>query len=350
MARDWSVTPFPSSQGWFSTNFNQRIWAGDMNGNGRDDIVAVADNGQVHFSLSNGDGTYTHRRISSGVHFPVSQGWFSTEFRNRVFTADVTGNGYVDIVGISNDGEAFVFRNRGDGSNSFLPLRRSNVNFPNSAGWFSRNYAQRVWMADINGDGRDDIVAIDYTGRVHFALSNGDGTFGVRRIASTGTNFSNAHGWFNATSRNRVFPADVTGNGFVDFVGISGDGEAFVFRNRGDGSNSFQPLLRSDVDFRTSADWFSTAHNQRIWMADVNGNGRDDIVAIANDGSVHYALSNGNGTFGRRRISTGTLFTTVNGWFSTAYRERVWPSLVNNNRRTDFTGIAGNGQVRVAIR
>jgi len=201
-------------------------------------------------------------------------------------------------------------------------------------------------MADINGNGRDDIVAIDSNGQVRYALANTNGTFGTHTISS-GANFPTAHGWFSTTGRNRVFPADINGDGYVDFVGISTAGEAYVYRNNQ--NNAFTAVQISNINFPTSMGWFSMNHNQRIWVADVNGDDRDDIVAIADDGFVHYALANTNGTIGSRVVSNRFTFPTAHDWFSTAHRERVWSAFANSDNKVDFVGIDIIGSIHSKI-
>src|SRR4030095_6348742 len=79
----------------------------------------------------------------------------------------------------------------------------------NAGGWTSQNLFPRE-LADVNGDGRADIVAFGQSG-VFVALANGAGSFNAANLVFQGFGAS-AGGW---TSQDR-YPrelADVNGDG-----------------------------------------------------------------------------------------------------------------------------------------
>jgi hypothetical protein len=104
-----------------------------------------------------GDGTFDAPTILANVTFAPT----------RIAVADVDGNGWTDVVGLSL-GEAHVWRNFGGGSlvPSLLPLP--------AGGW--RDLA----VADLTGDGVPDVVLTDDgfdDGKLVVLVGQGDGTF-----------------------------------------------------------------------------------------------------------------------------------------------------------------------------
>jgi hypothetical protein len=197
------------------------------------------------------------KMIASPTDFKDENEWFDTNSRDRVWAADITGNGRADSVGVAGDGTIFTILNQGAGE--FSSVITSGFAFPTDQNWFSTGHKQRVWPTDINGDGKTDLVGIAGTGEIYYALSNGNGTFSNMQIASGGY-FATDQGWFSTDTRDRVWPADITGNGRADFVGVAGDGTIYTILNQGAGK--FSSVITSGFAFPTDQNWFSTGHKQ----------------------------------------------------------------------------------------
>ncbi|MFD3762576.1 N-acetylmuramoyl-L-alanine amidase [Streptomyces sp. NPDC058622] len=131
---------------------------GDVNGDGKDDIITFTQgsNADVYVSLSTGSSFAP----SSKVHDFFAPG---TE-QPRV--GDVNGDGKDDIVTFTNDANADVYVAFSDGG-KFTGTAKANDYFA-LPGEFP-------YLGDYNGDGRDDIVTFTHTSSadVYVGLSNG---------------------------------------------------------------------------------------------------------------------------------------------------------------------------------
>jgi hypothetical protein len=131
-------------------------------------------------------------------------------------------------------------------------------------------------VADLNGDGKPDLVLSERTGvtySVEVLLNNGDGTFRNGQTIAT------------AVGPSSVTVGDVTGDGKPALIFGYGGGGVGVHLGNGDGT--FQnPVVYAAGEVEAS----------RVALADVNGDGKPDIIA-AGYGSVSVLLGNGNGTF-----------------------------------------------------
>ncbi|AKJ03495.1 Rhs family protein [Archangium gephyra] len=236
--------------------------AADVNGDGRADIVGFS-HGGVIVALSTGSG-FTPGQLWL-ADFGYTASW-RVEYHPRTL-ADVNGDGRADIVGFSHGG-VIVALSTGTG---FTPAQFWLADFGYTASW-RVEYHPRT-LADVNGDGRADIVGFSHGG-VIVALSTGTGfTPGQLWLAEFG---------YNASWRVEYHPrtlADVNGDGRADIVGFS-HGGVIVALSTGTGFTPAQFWLAS---FGYSAgDWRVEKHPRTL--ADINGNGRADIIGFGNAG------------------------------------------------------------------
>ena len=225
-----------------------------------------------------------------------STGGFDSIFYDNstwVSLADVRGDGRLDVL-VANVCSAYSANGCPRGSNIGVLLNNGNGTFQPVVAYPSGGYyAFTVIAADVNGDGKPDLLVANgcyvntpdqpcpSSGSVGVLLGNGDGTFQKVTNYSSGGLLS----WMAV--------ADVNGDGKPDLLvsnqdgGSNGQGSVGVLLNNGDGT--FQP-----VQTYTSGG-SSTGF---IVVADVNRDGKPDLlVSNQSPGSVGVLLGNGNGTF-----------------------------------------------------
>ena len=265
----------------------------DLNGDGKPDLlVANASVGKgsggndnaLGVLLGNGDGTFQH----ATSYATGAIGGFS------VVVADMNGDGKADAVMSEQypgpNGPAAVGVMLGNGDGSF----RAPVIYA------SETYADNTIAAvDVNGDGKLDMViaarGISCTGcvgGVSVMLGNGNGTFQSPVAYGTGTS--------NPTYS--VAVADLNGDGKPDIVAasscisnISCVSSAAVLLNNGDGT--FKPAVNYPTNGQAA---------RSVTIGDVNGDGKPDIVvanscasgdSYCTSGTLGVLLGNGDGTF-----------------------------------------------------
>jgi len=216
-------------------------------------------------------------------NFTIGAGWTSQDRFTR-HVADINGDGYADIIGFGQTGTLAVL---GSANGGFGPLFEAITDFAVNQGWTSDNLFHRA-LADVNGDGRDDIIGFGVAG-VLVALAQAEGRFGAPALAST--NFNPANGWTSQNSFARTL-ADVNGDGFADIIGFGVPG---TFVALGSGTGMFGEARLALANFGANQGWTSDNIFHRE-LGDVNGDGRADIVGFGADGTL-VALGQADGTF-----------------------------------------------------
>ena len=248
--------------------------AADFDGDGKVDVVAVQP-GSVEFlggfafptnaaytvNLGKGDGTLTFKRLTPLQFYIV----------NAAIAGDFDGDKKQDLVityfepgfstGYSTEapqGGAVFLHGNGDGT------------FSNPAPiTLLGNAPFLLSVADLNGDGIDDLVIADGSGFVESYLGSASGTFTPAPQSA-------------ALSPTAMVVADVTGDGKPDLITQVG-----VYSGNGDGTFSASPVFQFPASSGNNATGIS--------VGDLNGDGLPDIGIIASGLSVF--LNAGSGTF-----------------------------------------------------
>jgi len=281
----------------------------DVNGDRRQDVVGFGYDG-VWLATSNG------ADFNPGfvlAQFGYKQSW-RVERHVRT-TADINGDGRDDIVGFGDDG-VWTALSAGD---SFAPGQFVLAGFGYLAGQWRVDRHIRL-LADVNGDGRKDIVAFGDAG-VWIALATGSGAFSDPAFVVAEFGFN--QGW---TLANHVrTTADVNGDGLQDIVGFADDGVYVAFATGGGGFGSAHRVLTSFGYY--AGNWRVDRHLRLL--ADINRDGLQDIVAFGDDG-VWIARSNGSGFEAPEFVLAA--FGYNQGW-----RIGKQPRIVNGKAQTGCT-------------
>ncbi|MFC3173868.1 FG-GAP-like repeat-containing protein [Novosphingobium bradum] len=312
--------------GWSSQDAYPRHLA-DMNGDGYGDIVGFGIAG-VLVSYGGAGGTFSQASVAV-ANFGQNAGWTSDNQFHREL-ADINADGRADIVGFGISGVYASLGSAGGFGNAQLVL----ANFNPGNGWSNQDSYTRL-LADVNGDGRADIVGFGQAGTL-VALAQAGGTFGAAKLVLS--DFGAAQGWTSDRTFHRVM-ADVNGDGRADIVGF---GQAGVLVALADGAGGFFASKLGLANFNPGSGWANQDAYPRL-AADVNGDGKADIVGFGQAG-VLVAFSKGDGTFSDASLDLAN-FGQASGWSSDGTYHRELADMNHDNQ----IDIVGFGQAGVYI-
>lgn len=233
--------------------------AGDLDGDGKPDVVVA--NGQ--------DGTlWIYQNIStngslSGTSFapPVILSLPGTP--SRVVLADLDGDGRLDIIttDVANN-RVSVFQNLGSPGVITTNSFGARVDFPTGQQPFA------VAVRDLNRDGLPDLVTANSADNTISVLQNTGAAGGIT------TNSFAAHVDFAAgLSPQEVAIGDLDGDGRPDIAATSiGEGTVYVYQNLSAGGPLTTNSFASPVVLTT------TGGGEDVAIADVDGDGKPDLL------------------------------------------------------------------------
>lgn len=250
----------------------------DVNSDGKSDVILAFEMIYTEFGplstasvlLNNGDGSF-----ATGTDFTTSPD------TRELATADLNSDGKIDLI-TRQDGAISV--QVGNGNGTFA----APVDYSIGAGGPSFLFAKTLAAADVNGDGKVDLIASNEMSQtVSVLTNNGDGSFA--------NSVDHAMGF----SPSSVIGADVTGDGLADLIMThNGSGAVSVRVNNGD--STFAP----SVDYVTGSQAIS------VIAADINVDAKADLVVTNGlDNTISVLQNNGDGSFATKTDYATGAFT-----------------------------------------
>src|SRR5581483_5151562 len=234
-------------------------WAADIEADGDLDVVLGSATGLPTVLRNNGDGTFTPIHPFAGISGLKAFAW-----------VDIDGDGNPDAGIVDGAGHLHIFINQRQGQFAERALPASSPP------------VKAIAVADANGDGVLDLLAVQSDGAIiRISDKNQDQSWDVAQIASA----PNATDFLK--DEVRLYAADLDNNGALDLIlsrisqaASSGTAGAYIWL--GGEQNTFTLLDHPPGVAEVFA------------VADVNADGRLDLLGLSSDGKAVEALSHGS--------------------------------------------------------
>lgn len=283
---------FTSGQKLTAGQGSGSITTGDFNGDGKLDLAESNQSATtISIFLGNGDGTFT-----SGPNPAILTGVL------QIQAGDFNGDGHLDLALLYINSVIVLF-GQGDGTFSLGP----------TSTYVPVNTLAAANVGDFNNDGKLDLTTTDNQFQtIRMLLGNGDGTFTVGTTLSAGYNpvstvtadfnndgnldlavaqlfydsasvfLGNGNGTFQnvitvpGAQSAQIAGGDMNGDGFWDLAYGTGGYPGGAYVLLGTGTGSFTDMQVGQTTAGTTA----------LVVADVNGDGKPDIIVTNNDNST----------------------------------------------------------------
>jgi hypothetical protein len=240
------------------------ITSADMNGDGHMDVIGSDFAGRIDIFQNNGDGSFTSQIIDNNAI-----GIF------KVHIADVDSDGDNDVLAaLGSSNEIKWYRNNGDNTYDDFTIT-TNV-----------NNALSVYAIDMDYDGDMDVLSASQNdNKIAWYENDGNENFTQHEISTS------------AIQVYDVFATDMDNDGDIDVLGaLYGGNRITWYKNNGD--LSFQENVVSNT----------TDLPNSVYAYDMDGDGLLDVLAASfSDGALWYR-NNGNETFQENLIGSGSPF------------------------------------------
>jgi hypothetical protein len=270
--------------GWNDPSRYSTIRMGDLNGDGRADLCARAAAG-MRCWLSTGTG---FGPTLVGPELSDAAGWNEPKYFTTIDLADVNGDGRDDLCARGPSGFSCWLSSEA----GFLPNAVKLPDMADKSGWGVASHYGTLRMGDLNADGKQDVCGRTVEGMACW-LSDGHG-FSTR---IRGPQWSDATGWGDGHDEywSTIRLADVNGDGRDDLCARTPTGIVCYPSGGTSFGKPIQGPALSDDQGWNQRRYFST-----IRLADIDGDGKADLCARGKTGMNCY-------------IATGTGFADAMG-------------------------------------
>jgi len=308
-------TTFLSGPVLDTTSSTVAVATGDFNGDGKLDVVNLDSGSRLNVMLGNGDGTF-----QTPITLDISAGNF---FPEAIAVGDFNGDHLLDVAVWATYNNPIgtqvnIYLGNGTGSLTFSATYAA----PNS-GTFNPGPNSFV-AADVNADGKLDLVALTPYNGVFIYLGKGDGTFQAPVAYATGCTTGTG-------ACNALAVGDLNGDGKPDLALEAGEttgGGISILLNNGTGAfgtATYYPVGIGGV--------FAGGG---IAIGDVNGDKKPDVVVGSSSATAIVYLNQGAGTFAVK----GTVGSVpLNGTNNVVLAD------INNDKKLDIIVPNGFGDV-----
>jgi len=268
-----STTQNFASQQTFSAGYRPfSIAVADFNGDGRPDVVTADENGSYVCILLN-----TTPPGASSASFAAQQIFLAgMTYISEAFSvgiADINGDGKPDLaVTNPNDAAITVLLNQ-------TTAGADTLNFSVPQAFASGSNPWHATVADVSGDGKPDLIVANFTGDTVSVLLN------TTAPGAAAASFADRQAFEAGEYVQSVLAADVNGDGKPDLIATN-DSSVSVLLNT-------SPTGAAIPSFLPPTTFDATANFGGLAVADLNGDGKPDLVVVNNNSAnAAYVLTN----------------------------------------------------------
>ena len=321
--------PWSNQAGWNGPSYYSTIRAGDIEGDGKAELAGRGVAGVELWWFDSVAAAWT--QIASGqCNWTDANGWTDLSRAETIRMADVNGDGRCELIARNSGGmEAWAW-NQG----AMQQIASGGCGWTDANQWNQPGYYSTILCADVNGDGVAEVVGRGPNGVEVWSCVSGQWT----QLGSAGCNWTDANGWNQPQYYLTILAADVNGDGIPELVGRSSLGiEVWSFQ----ASGQWTQLSYATCNWTDANGWAQAQYYSTIRAADVNGDGKAELIGRSSLGIEVWSLGAGNAW--SELASAGCGWTDAAGWNAAEYYMTITAADVNGDGKAELTARGTQG-------
>lgn len=310
--------------GWNMPEYYSTIQTGDVDGDGREELLGRSATG-IEVWAFDGSGW---QRLPNGPALSDAAGWDAPEYYSTIQTDNLYGS-----VGPGSQ-EELLARSAGgidvwmfDGS-GWVQLA-DGLLWSDGDGWNAPELYSTIQTGDVDGDGRAEVLA---RGRTHLEVWEFIGDL-WRRLPE-GPAWSDANGWNAPEHYSTIQTGDINGYGDAELLarGERIDAYWYIEDNIGErwGQLPFGPA------WSDAAGWNAPEYYSTIQTGDVDGDGSAELLARSASGVEVWAFDGSDLIFDEsdwEQLPGGPAWSDAAGWNAPEYYSTIQTADIEGLRR-----------------
>ena len=312
--------PWSDAGDWNRPEYYSTIQTGDVDGDGRAELHARGAAGMRGWEYEDG----AWQQLPNGPAWSDAAGWNQPQFYSTIQTGDVDGDGRAELLALNADAlEVWTL-----GENGWQPLAGASLQGDPTV-WNAPEYYSTLQTADLDGEGGEELLFRRAT-HVEVATFDGNGW----QLVLGGPQWSDAAGWNKPEYYSTIQTADVDGDGRAELLARSASNvEVWAL-----GENGWQQLPGGPA-WSDAAGWNAPQYYSTIQTADVDGDGRAELLARSASGIEVWAFDGS----GWQQLPNGPPLSDAAGWDAAEYYSTIQTGDVDGDGRAEQLARSASG-------
>lgn len=306
--------------GWNQPQYYETIQMADVDGDGREELIIRGPNGILvqHFERGADHGQWVPL-ANYELAWSDKNGWDQPQYYKTIQCADIDGDGRAEILARGPGGIVGYKYNVATQNLDPIPSTGSE-GLSDAGGWGQPQYYSTIHFGDIDGDGIDELICRGYADIIIWKFGGGQWTAITRgpKWADDPGSSSDGTQWNLPQYYSTIQSADVDGDGRAEVIGRSKNGIRVGKYNPSTGAwtETQGPTSWTDSGGYNQSSYYTTLRH-----ADIDGDGQEELMMRDADSMDIWKLDKQSGTWHSYAYSPE--LSDSAGWYQPQYRDTL---------------------------
>ncbi len=330
-AGGWIMLPqrlytMSDANGWGQPQYYETIQAGDIDGDGRDEVLGRTAQGLNAWDYDSGSGWDI---FPLGLGMSDAAGWINPQNYTTIQTADIDGDGTAEVLSKATPG-IIAFRWNGTAQN-WVQLKQG-PSLSDGGGYTNPQYYTTIQTGDVNGDGSAELLARGIAGVDAWHYDGETNPWSTLPHTGDWPELSDSLGWASPQYYSTIQTGDINGDGRVELLARGASG---IKAWRYDAPSGWKKL-RDGPAWIDGNRWDQAACYLSIQTGDINGDGRDELLGRASTEIETWRYV--DESVGWTRIVGGPAWGFWEGWEVPQYYATIQTGDFNADGQSELLG------------